>query len=296
MHFPIMGLAILLSSLTAAQKTAVDSAVLADLYRYAAFSSAAYSSNCTVPPFGTAVEQYINDAGTDTQATLFRDDQAGEFILAFRGTSTVQDFLTDLDQDLVACSAKGISCMGCTCSRGYLRQYMAVQDSVAAAIDTGMGSHLGYSIVVTGHSMGGALASIGAASLKGQGASLVAYTYGQPRTGNTVYADYIDSQFPAASNATTMTRVTHANDGVPQIPSQDDGYRHHTTEFWQSEDPASVDDTFMCTGQEPQDCNQSEIGIGIGNGGRGINAAHLRYLGISIGNPLDPDAACRGTV
>lgn len=183
------------------------------------------------------------------------------------------------------------------CSQGYLNQLIAVEGQVTDAINAGMAAHAGYSLTVTGHSMGGSLASLGAAALKGQGMSLITYTYGQPRTGNQAYADHIDSEFPVSATGTpTMFRVTHANDGVPQIPSQDDGYRHHTTEFWQSDDPASEANTFQCTGQEPPDCNQSELGLGIGNGGLGINLAHLEYFGISIGDPLDPDAACEGTI
>lgn len=147
----------------------------------------------------------------------------------------------------------------------------------------------GYKLVVTGHSMGGALASLAAASLNGQNFTLTAYTYGQPRTGDQAYADYVDKVFPGSS---TMIRATHSNDGVPQIPPQSDGYRHHTTEYWESDDNTSAEGTYQCTGQEPQDCNQSEKGYGIGNGGIGINLAHLTYFGISIGNPLEPNAAC----
>ncbi|KAH6654824.1 Alpha/Beta hydrolase protein [Truncatella angustata] len=269
------------------QKTPVDEGLLADFKRYATFASAAYSSSCAQPPLGSVVEQYFSDITTSTQATLFRDDATEEYIISFRGTSDVQDFLTDLDQDLVPCVAPGIDCSGCTCSQGYLRQYNAVAEEVKTAIDTGLSQHPNYSLTITGHSMGGALASLGAASLQGQGLSVTPYTYGQPRTGDQAYADYIDSTFPD-----TIFRVTHKNDGVPQIPSQDDGYRHHSTEYWQSEDPPTINDTFQCQGQEPTDCNQSEIGFGIGNDGRGINAAHLSYLGVSIGNPLDPNAAC----
>lgn len=137
--------------------------------------------------------------------------------------------------------------------------------------------------------MGGALASLAAASLHGQNFTLTVYTYGQPRTGDQAYADYVDKVFPGAN---TMFRATHSNDGVPQIPPQSDGYRHHSTEYWESDDSDTSATTYQCTGQEPQDCNQSEPGYGIGNGGIGINLAHLTYFGTSIGNPLNANAAC----
>lgn len=100
-----------------AQKTQVSTTVYDQLSRYARFASASYSSSCTNPPFGSSVAKMFNDAKTDTQVTLFRDDSAQEYILSFRGTSSVQDFVTDLEQTLVSCSAAdGISCLGCTVS------------------------------------------------------------------------------------------------------------------------------------------------------------------------------------
>ncbi|KKY29691.1 putative feruloyl esterase a [Diaporthe ampelina] len=280
----------LFASVALAQKTQVSTTVYDQLSRYARFASASYSSNCANPPFGSSVEKEFEDKKTDTQVTLFRDDNAQEYILSFRGTSNVQDFLTDLDQTLVSCSAAdGISCLGCTCAQGYLGQYVSVQDDIVTTLTSSLASSPSYQLVVTGHSMGGALASLAAASLQGQNFTLTAYTYGQPRTGDQAYADYVDTVFTGAS---TMIRATHSNDGVPQIPAQSDGYRHHTTEYWESDDSSSAEGTYQCTGQEPQDCNQSEKGYGIGNGGVGINLAHLTYFGISIGNPLNPNAAC----
>ncbi|KAB5518709.1 Alpha/Beta hydrolase protein [Coniochaeta sp. 2T2.1] len=270
----------------------VDPGLFSTLARYAAFASASYSSNCRVPPFGTAVEKVIENKGTSTQATIFRDDVNREFILSWRGTSDVADFLTDLDQTLVPCVAAGLSCGDCKCHNGYLKQFNSVQADLAAALGAGTAARPGYSLVVTGHSMGGSLASIAAVALKGSAANLTTYTYGQPRTGNQAYADFVDSTFGGQGG--TMFRVTHKNDGVPQIPAQTDGYRHHTTEYWQSVDPPAAATTFQCAGQEPTDCNQSVRGTGIGNGGVGINLAHLSYFGVSEGNPLNLNAACKG--
>lgn len=105
----------LLLSGVLAQKTQVSTTVYDQLSRYARFASASYSSSCANPPFGSSVAKYFVNTPTDTQVTLFRDDNAKEYILSFRGTSSVQDFVTDLDQTLVSCSAAdGISCLGCT--------------------------------------------------------------------------------------------------------------------------------------------------------------------------------------
>lgn len=80
------------------------------LVRYTRFSAAAYSSDCRVPPEGATVVSYINNNTTDTQATLFRDDAHQDLIIAFRGTSSVQDFVSDFNQTLVPFSG----CENCT--------------------------------------------------------------------------------------------------------------------------------------------------------------------------------------
>ena len=46
-----------------------------------------------------------------------------------------------------------------------------------------------------------------------------------------------------------MLRITHTDDGVPQTIAQDQGYRHHATEFWELE-PFEADETFQCEGDE----------------------------------------------
>lgn len=109
------------------QKVPVDSITFSALTRYAAFASAAYSSDCTVPPYETTAEVYFNNLTTSTQATLFRDDKKKEYILAWRGTSDVQDFITDVEQTLVPCVAPGISC-GCTVSTNCSQPFKVMSD------------------------------------------------------------------------------------------------------------------------------------------------------------------------
>lgn len=69
------------------------------------YAAASYASVCTIPPNNATVVQYFNNAVTDTQATLFRDDAREELIIAFRGTSDLTDFTTDDAQALVPLTA-----------------------------------------------------------------------------------------------------------------------------------------------------------------------------------------------
>lgn len=169
-----------------------------------------------------------------------------------------------------------------------MKQYLAIQGDVTAYLAAKMAKREGYSLTVTGHSMGGAIASIAGTALRAQGLSLTVYTYGQPRTGNQEYADYVDLLFPSdpeTDQTNAMLRATHADDGVAQVPVQKDGYRHHSTEYWIP--PPGGDPVLQCAGQEPHDCNQRKRGYPL-------NHAHFSYFGVSIGDLLNKKAACRG--
>ena len=74
----------------------------------------------------------------------------------------------------------------------------------------------GLPIFVTGHSLGGALATLGAAYLSGWGLA-ACYTFGAPRVGNKEFS---------SSLQTPIYRVVNPLDTVPHIPTPLRGYRH----------------------------------------------------------------------
>lgn len=135
---------------------------------------------------------------------------------------------------------------------------------------------------------GAAGASIYATVLRSKGIDLNAYTYGQPRTGNKAFADYVDSMFPpytGPKETNNMFRATNRNDGVPQVPWHKKGrYHHHSTEIWT---PMSGGEAVICAGQEPKKCNSWHSGYPL-------NAAHFSYFGVSTGDPVNRNAGCRG--
>ncbi len=76
-------------------------------------------------------------------------------------------------------------------------------------------SHLDYQVIVTGHSLGGAVASIIAFAIKKEKKftnNLVLITYGQPRTGNYYFADYV------TKNVDKIFRIVRKGDIVVTIP------------------------------------------------------------------------------
>ncbi|KIN07167.1 hypothetical protein OIDMADRAFT_139801 [Oidiodendron maius Zn] len=259
-------------------QTAVTSTVFNSIVRYTAFSSAAYGDTCANPPSGSSVVQYFNDNPTDTQATLFRDDSAREVIIAFRGTSSPKDLDTDLDFLLVPLSATGTKCASCNVHQGFQEAYLSIASSVVSAIQSQLSSHSGYTLTVTGHSLGAGIAAIGTSSLIGQGLAVSnTYTFGEPRNGDANWATYIESQI---SNS-NYYRVTHANDGVPQIPPTVLNYVHHGTEYWESGNSTNSASTTYNCGTDSTTCN-----AGQDPGEDPINGSHLTYSNTVIGSSL----------
>ncbi|KAJ6455264.1 Alpha/Beta hydrolase protein [Mycena vitilis] len=169
----------------------VTSTVYDDLVLYTKYSSAAYQSTCSSPLGNTLVESF---SGGDTNGFIARDDTRKEIVVSFRGTFSVADAVTDVDLFLTPFVSPGIS-KSFEVHSGFLDAYNDVADTVLSTVEDQVTKFPTYAVVVTGHSLGGALASLGAVSLKTAipAASMKMYTFGQPRTGDPDYAAFVDS-------------------------------------------------------------------------------------------------------
>ncbi|KAK6746678.1 hypothetical protein RB195_000134 [Necator americanus] len=112
-----------------------------------------------------------------------------------------------------------------------------------------------YEIWVTGHSLGGAMASLAAHWMVGSkmvdGSKIKLVTLGQPRTGDNVFA----RNHTAAIDYTF--RIVHWRDVVPHLPSYDErpgGYYHHKTEVFY-DDEMSPKKYTVCKEYEDKKCS-----------------------------------------
>ena len=143
---------------------------------------------------------------------------------------------------------------------------------VASLISQHPNSH----IIVTGHSLGAALASFAAVELRNTYKEnlITFYTYGSPRVGNQVFTDYTLTLFPEGGNQ----RVTHFNDIVPHLPPTVFGFNHMGDEVWYSKTGADLSyiECHNHVGGRSEDlkCSDSIVASGI--------EAHLMYLGQSL--------------
>ncbi|KAH8115115.1 alpha/beta-hydrolase, partial [Phellopilus nigrolimitatus] len=232
----------------------------------------AYLPLCSNPLGNTLVRQ-INDEDTDTQGFIARDDSMKEIVVAFRGSSSPVDFLTDFNSTLIHFDSPGVDTSLTNyveAHRGFLEAYNSVAPIILSNIVAQLQEYPTYSLVLTGHSLGGALASLGGISLATNfpGKSVRVYTFGQPRTGNDKYAALAetligpDNIFRDLSSFPTM---------VPRYL----GYQHHSTEYWFFQDPSNdAKNLKVCSGAEDPNCSDA-----IPSGG--INLPHFTYCGNS---------------
>lgn len=115
-------------------------------------------------------------------------------------------------------------------------------------------------MVVTGHSLGGGIAAIATSSLVGLGLKVTeTFTFGEPRNGDSEWAKYATSKMPDDK----YYRVTHGNDGVPQIPPTLLGYVHHGPEYFQSKEANNTAETTLkCEIDSPVSFTPSTFSLG----------------------------------
>jgi len=89
--------------------------------------------------------------------------------------------------------------------------------------------HPDFTVLVNGHSLGGALATMSAIRLQLAGVDVKLITLGAYRIGDPDFVDFFNQRIPDAY------RVVNDKDFVPHSPFRFLGYKHAGTEFYQEE-------------------------------------------------------------
>ena len=148
--------------------------------------------------------QFIERA--DTQCFVAGNSEFA--LISFRGTKAIRDWLINLNTISFARDYGRIH-------RGFWFAFESVSKLIHEAID-----QLGTpKVIITGHSLGGALAVVAAAEWihnKKHDVQSV-YTFGQPAVGNKTFAEYLNS------NLNNYQRVVNDDDLVPMVPPH---FRH----------------------------------------------------------------------
>ncbi|KAJ7189503.1 alpha/beta-hydrolase [Mycena pura] len=265
----------------AGDPTPISSETFEELVHFFKYASSAYSPVCLRPNGNVLVLQFGNQL-SDIQGFIARDDHRKELIVALRGSASIMDALLDANILLVPFLTPGVKLpSGARVHAGFLSAWNTVALQITAALAAQRRLHPAHRLVTVGHSLGGALATLAAVSLLQifPASPLLdqtrTYSYGAPRTGNAVFAQYVNAEFGARA-----FRVVHTNDGVPTMIPTALGYRHHGIEYWQHVDPPSPSTTLRCAASGEDPCCSASIPSG------GITPAHATYLGIIVPTPF----------
>jgi feruloyl esterase len=166
---------------------------------------------------------------------------------------------------------------GAQVHRGFSEAFDAVSPLVISSVQDLLLAHPTAKIVITGHSLGAALATFAAVNVKTKlnipASKITFYTFGSPRTGNQAFTDYLYSLYPNGG----CQRVTHYNDVVPHLPPTVLGFNHIGDEIWYKNPGTDLSYTTcknVAGKQEDLTCSSSIYATGI--------EAHLIYLGKSF--------------
>lgn len=143
-------------------------------------------------------------AGDDTQAMLVTRGAPAELaVLAFRGTENLRDWLTNINLAPVPFRNDAVA------HAGFARSLDSVWKAIEPELDK-----LTCPVYFTGHSLGGALATLAAARRRPR----ALYTFGSPRVGNRALGGLLDTL--------PVFRVVHGADAVAEVPDEHLGYGH----------------------------------------------------------------------
>ncbi|EEF44327.1 triacylglycerol lipase, putative [Ricinus communis] len=173
---------------------------------------------------------FLDNASTDTQVAIWRDSARKRLVVAFRGTE--QSKWKDLRTDLMLAPAGlnperlgGDFKQEVQVHSGFLSAYDSVRIRIISTIklaigytDDGAEPPVKWHVYVTGHSLGGALATLlalelSSSQLSKRGAiSVTMYNFGSPRVGNRRFAELYNQKVK------DTWRVVNHRDIIPTVP------------------------------------------------------------------------------
>lgn len=221
--------------------TALQCAKLSqDVYR------ADFSKNAPFAGWPQASVSLFQSTLTDTQLAILEDPADNQAVIVFRGSENDRDWDTNLqigtreqswkkeafreemkevaeavvdEEALVYPKEYGEPSRPVKMHEGFIKAYLSIRDEIHEQVQNSATTQYR----VTGHSLGGAIATLCAVDLQynfGSKAVIEAYTFGSPRVGNAAFSESYQQRVP------NTWRVVNGWDAVAGLPAPWQGYRH----------------------------------------------------------------------
>ncbi|XAR57122.1 Triacylglycerol lipase [Bertholletia excelsa] len=247
-------------------------------------------SRCDDLTEGFEVIELIVDVTHCLQAFVGVANDLNAIVIAFRGTQerSIQNWIEDLYWKQLDLNYPGMP--DAMVHRGFYYAYhnTTIRPGVLNAIERAKELYGDLDIMVTGHSMGGAMAAFCGLDLKvnHEAGNVQVVTFGQPRIGNSVFVSYYHQFVP------NTVRITNEHDIVPHLPPYysyfpQKTYHHFPREVWLYKIGFGslvyrVERICDDTGEDPS-CSRSVVGNSISD--------HLEYFDVKLGG--ETTGTCR---
>ncbi|KAL6657150.1 hypothetical protein ACP70R_004930 [Stipagrostis hirtigluma subsp. patula] len=245
-------------------------------------------SRCNDLTQGFEMRSLIVDVENCLQAFVGVAHDLNAIIVAIRGTqeNSVQNWIKDLIWKQLDLSYPDMP--NAKVHSGFFSSYndTILRLAITSAVQKARKSYGDINVMVTGHSMGGAMASFCALDLaiKLGSDKVRLMTFGQPRVGNAAFASYFAEYVP------NTIRVTHGHDIVPHLPPYFSflsqlTYHHFPREVWVQDADGNITEQICDDSGEDPDCCRciSMFSLSIQD--------HFTYLGVDM--EADDWSTCR---
>lgn len=260
--------------------TSLTDAEFKSYKRMAQWSAAAYcpeasllswscGPRCSGLTENTRVSLYFRSPITDTVGFIGTyvdmENEMDIIVVAFRGSGAFTNWVETMKATKEPSPWPDSNHAGARVHSGFLDAYADIASSIRAVVMMLIRRYPEGTVLVTGHSLGGAVATLCAADLKyhlGQASKVELVTFGSPRVGNEAFAGFMNFIFktseadPNIGNYETR-RFTNRDDPVIHMPATFLYFQHINQEVWVS----MANQTVACSpdvGEDPT-CSNSVL-------------------------------------
>ncbi|KAH6584620.1 hypothetical protein BASA61_007331 [Batrachochytrium salamandrivorans] len=249
-----------LVNLSKRAQSVVDANTVSRMSKFMQYSAAAYFNNvsvsgkwecgvvCEGDTKDTVIQTvFLQTSGKNTAGIVAVQPSSKTIVVAFRGAVDLSDWITNIqftkwpapwlnDGDVSTNHKRVPFPKDLEIHSGFLTAYLDIRSLMMTSIKTAQKKYPGFKLVFTGD------------------ASYVSvYSYGEPRIGNSQWADWFDNL------SITSYRVTSQGDPVPRLPPSMMGYSHTKQEYFITSDKVTKTCTNSGDAGETTDCSTETL-------------------------------------